>query len=96
MKQVKSIKCWTDYPFTMLGDTAGAKAPHRKVTVLGYDGNKYATIVVEGDVTEIKAGYLYSSKQKAVYQYGRYWYKCINQRKLHRMTKVDMTNGETK
>lgn len=62
MKKVKSITCWTDYPFVELGDVAGQKAPIRHVTVVKYDGDKYVTISVKDcpTVLSVKAGYLYS------------------------------------
>lgn len=64
MKRCTTITCWTDYPLIQLGDTPGAKAPIRRVQVLDYDGNKYATVRVIGEprplLFGIKAGYLYS------------------------------------
>jgi len=54
------MKAYTDYPIVQLGDIAGQPAPIREIDVLGYDGNKYATIEVEGLVTEIKLGYCYT------------------------------------
>jgi hypothetical protein len=55
------IKAFTDYPFTELGDTSGQLAPVRQVTVKGWDGDKYVTIEVEGKITTVKYGYLYST-----------------------------------
>jgi hypothetical protein len=52
---------WTDYPITELGDTSGEIAPIRSVSVVGWDGDKYATVIVEGIRTEIKRGYLYAA-----------------------------------
>lgn len=84
MKQVSKFTCWTDYPFTELGDVAYQPAPVRRVTVVGYDGDKYAKVkVVEGDkeiVTEVKSGYLYTLPvryKQAIF---------VNRRKLERMT----------
>lgn len=57
-----SIAAWTDYPFTELGDTEGKKAPVRAVTIHAYDGDKYASITVDGAVAYIKAGYCYTRK----------------------------------
>lgn len=84
MKRVSKFTCWTDYPFTELGDVPNQSAPIRRVTVTGYDGDKYAKVeVVEGDkeaITEIKCGYLYTQpvryKQATI----------VNRRKLERMT----------
>lgn len=53
------MRAWTDYPIVELGDTPGQEAPIREVTVLGWDGNKYAEVEVEGVRTSFKAGYLY-------------------------------------
>jgi hypothetical protein len=50
---------WTDYPIVELGDTPGQPAPVRQVTVLGYDGNKYCRVRVNGVETEIKRGYIH-------------------------------------
>jgi len=40
------ITCWTDYPFVALGDAPGQKAPIRLVTLISYDGDKYAKVKV--------------------------------------------------
>jgi len=88
MKRCKMFSCWTDYPIEELGDVSGQKAPYRQVTVLSYDGNKYATVMIAGFdivVTEIKIGYLYSSKYKLHYQYRMWWNKNVNHRKFERM-----------
>lgn len=53
------MQAWTDYPFVEFGDTANAIAPVREVQIIAFDGDKYATVVVEGIELEIKAGYLY-------------------------------------
>ena len=89
MRQCRRITCWTDYPFEELGDTAGQKAPIRHVTVLSYDGNKYATVSLDGyDVTSsVKAGYLY----RRCGRLGQV--KQINRRKLERMVS---SNAEVK
>ena len=55
----KQQLAYTDYPFTELGDIPNTEAPIRKCVVIGYDGNKYCRIAIEGRVTEVKAGYLY-------------------------------------
>ncbi len=51
---------WTDYPVFALGDEPRKQAPWRKVQLLGYDGNKYATVFVEGttEPIDIKIGYI--------------------------------------
>ena len=54
----------TDYPFQELGDVPGKVGPVRQVTVLSYDGDKYARILVEGFVLEVKAGYLMRNEPK--------------------------------
>lgn len=53
------MRAWTDYPIVELGDTPNQEAPIREVTVLGWDGNKYAEVEVEEVRTSFKAGYLY-------------------------------------
>ena len=55
--------CWTDYPFTELGDAPYVKAPVRQVEVVSYDHNKYCKIWVDGCAhpLEVKAGYLYTA-----------------------------------
>jgi hypothetical protein len=55
------MDCWTDYPIAELGDEPGKPAPVRPCKVLCWDGDKYATIEVEGVRTEVKAGYLYTA-----------------------------------
>ena len=81
MKRCKNITAWIDYPFKALGDIAYQKAPVRRVRVLSYDQNKHARIEVlgYGYVTEIKAGYLYSTP--APYDSARK----MNRRKIERM-----------
>lgn len=81
MKRCKNITCWTDYPFTSLGDISGKKAPIRRVCVINFDNNKYAEIEIlgYGVRASVKAGYLYS-------QPGRCGdVKNISFRKLERM-----------
>jgi len=79
MKKCKNVTCWTDYPLIQLGDTSGKPAPIRHVTVLSYDGNKYATVLVSGIKISLKGGYLYQ-------QPGRFGQvKQISRRKLERM-----------
>jgi len=87
MKRCKLFSCWTDYPILELGDISGKKAPYRQVTVLSYDGNKYATVLLKGTTicTEIKIGYLYSSPDKLHYQYRMWWNKNVSIRKFERM-----------
>lgn len=53
------FKAYTDCPFTLLGDTPNQEAPIREVEVVGYDGDKYCTILVGGIKTEVKRCYLY-------------------------------------
>jgi hypothetical protein len=65
------ISAYTDYPFEVLGDTPGQKAPVRKILVKDYDLDKYCRIIVLDEDDEpiyensIKAGYIYA-------QYGTY------------------------
>ena len=54
-------KLYTDYPFTFLGDKAGKEAPIREITALAYDDDKYVKILVEGKITDIKLGYIYTN-----------------------------------
>lgn len=79
MKRCKKITCWTDYPFTELGDVPYQVVPIRRVLVLSYDGNKYASVVVGGITSSVKRGYLYSRAG----HYG--FFETINRRKLERM-----------
>lgn len=90
MKRVSNFTCWTDYPILALGDVPGVQAPVRRVRVLSYDGNKYATVAVMPDETirdSIKAGYLYSQpgRLNAVRQ--------VNRRKLERMLAPSPSEG---
>jgi hypothetical protein len=81
MKRCKNVTCWTDYPFSLLGDASGKKAPIRRVAVLSYDGNKYALVqcLKTGVTQDLKAGYLYrhAGRLERV--------KAVNRRKLERM-----------
>jgi hypothetical protein len=55
-------QAWTDYPIEALGDKPKMPypgVPIREVVVLSYDGDKYATVEVEGVRVEVKVGYLY-------------------------------------
>jgi hypothetical protein len=81
MKRCKNITCWTDYPFTELGDEPYKPAPIRRVNVIRYDGDKYATVSFKdhGDHLSVKAGYLYSQPGRC----GRV--RTMNRRKLERM-----------
>ena len=54
------MKAYTDYPFAFLGDIPHKEAPIRECIIIAYDGNKYCDIIVEGQVANIKAGYLYA------------------------------------
>ena len=88
MKRCRDITCWTDYPFTALGDIPGQKAPIRHVYVVGYDMDKYATVSLsDGSHAAVKSGYLYS-------QPGRLGQvKNINRRKLERMVQPARSIG---
>lgn len=80
MKQVSKISCWTDYPFTELGDVANQAAPIRQVTVVAYDGDKYATIIFGNNlIKQIKSGYLYTKPVRFAYA------TQVNRRKLERL-----------
>ena len=56
------MKLYTDYPFKELGDIEYQEAPIREIKAISYDGNKYVRIVVDGIESEIKSGYIYTSK----------------------------------
>lgn len=58
------MRLFTDYPFTELGDTPHVRAPIRCVRLLGFDGNKYAKILVEGRLLTVKSGYLYCDRAR--------------------------------
>lgn len=53
---------YTDYPFTALGDIPYQEAPIREVSIISYDGDKYAEISVEGVKQWVKLGYLYTER----------------------------------
>lgn len=55
------MKAYTDYPLIELGDVSGELAPVREVTILNYDGDKYATVEFDGKEYEFKSGYLYTA-----------------------------------
>lgn len=61
------MKAYTDYPFYFLGDEPHEEAPVRECHVKSYDGNKYCTIVIDGNETEIKAGYIYTKPGRCGY-----------------------------
>lgn len=54
------IEAWTDYPF-LPEDPAGQLAPLRPVTIIGYDGDKYVTVLYDSSEYEFKAGYVYTA-----------------------------------
>lgn len=60
------IPFYTDYPFSELGDEPGKLAPIRQVAILGYDGDKYATVApIFTDLQKsIKAGYIYATPRR--------------------------------
>lgn len=53
------MQAWTDYPIAELGDAPGREAPVRACEVLGWDGDKYALVVVAGVRASFKIGYVY-------------------------------------
>lgn len=57
----KKIHGWTDYPIVDLGDKPYKKAPWRRCVVIGYDGDKYATVNIYGvkHSLGIKRGYIF-------------------------------------
>jgi hypothetical protein len=81
MKRCSSFTCWTDYPFSQLGDEAYKPSPIRHVRVISYDGSRYAFIEVDGITANVKSCYLYSNRSR---QY--VGSKFVNRRKLERMT----------
>lgn len=52
---------YTDYPIIELGDIPNKKAPIRECNPIDYDGDKYATVEVEGVTVSFKAGYIYTT-----------------------------------
>jgi hypothetical protein len=66
-----------------MGDEPHKRAPVRKVNVVAYDGNKYATVRLQGETGDVwelsvKCGYLYRAQGRL----GQV--KPINRRKLER------------
>jgi len=61
------MKAWTRYPFRVLGDKENETPPWRLVTVLCWDGDKYATVEFEGKKYEMKIGYLQWRKNPSLY-----------------------------
>lgn len=55
------MKFYTDYPLSAFGDEPYKEAPIRECSIVSYDGDKYAVIDVQGVLTEIKAGYVYTA-----------------------------------
>jgi hypothetical protein len=55
---------YTDYPFVELGDEPGKKAPIREVSLIGFDGDKYVDVLVEGKVSSTKYGYIYMEPKR--------------------------------
>lgn len=53
------MRGYTDYPIIELGDEPEKRSPIRECDVISYDGNKYATVIIEGIETQIKEFYLY-------------------------------------
>ncbi len=51
---------YTDYPITELGDAPLTLNAMRRVEVIDFDTNKYATVLVEGIETRIKLGYIFT------------------------------------
>lgn len=51
---------YTDYPIYQLGDIENERAPIREAKFLWYDGDKYCTVEVEGEVVSFKRYYLYN------------------------------------
>lgn len=83
MKQCKLIKAYTDYPliYEHVKDTV------YKITVLSYDQDKYCKVLYDGEIYEIKAGYIYSTPVR----YGAAGWKLTNPRKIERMINTDIT-----
>ena len=61
LQPLSILKAWTDYPIAELGDEPGKEAPVRECTPLRYDNDKYCAVLVEGVLTNFKAGYLYTA-----------------------------------
>lgn len=58
------MRLYTDYPIVELGDLPGKRAPIRAARLLRFDGNKYATVEVDGITVAIKWGYLYRDRSR--------------------------------
>lgn len=61
------MKAWTDYPIVGLGDKPNDPsrlAPIREIEIIGWDGDKYAKVLVAGVITYIKHGYLYTEPKR--------------------------------
>lgn len=87
MKRLKQFDCWTDYPILELGDISGQPAPYRGVTVLCYDGDRYARVKIRGTeiCIDIKTGYLYSNPGKTRKIHGAWYPIPVNRRKFELM-----------
>ena len=57
-------KFYTDYPFVELGDEPNKEAPIREVSLIGFDGDKYVDVLVEGKVSSTKWGYIYMEPKR--------------------------------
>jgi hypothetical protein len=55
---------YTDYPFTELGDEPNKEAPVREVYLIGFDGDKYVDVLVEGRMSSVKYGYIYREAKR--------------------------------
>jgi hypothetical protein len=53
-------KWFTDYPLFV----TEIKAPIREIKVLSYDGDKYCKVEYEGEIFEIKSGYIYPKRER--------------------------------
>jgi hypothetical protein len=58
------FRAWTDYPF-LDTDAKGQPAPIREVTVIAFDGDKYADVQYQGQTYNFKAGYLYKEPARS-------------------------------
>jgi hypothetical protein len=52
------IDAWTNHPISELGDSKNKGAPIREVTIVGYDGGRYARVSVNGITVPINADQL--------------------------------------
>jgi hypothetical protein len=76
MSTIPTLRAWTDYPLTALGDEPNVEAPVRQVIPIQYDNNKYVKVMPldgrglpyhneatgENLIVEFKAGYLYATQ----------------------------------